>query len=53
MSKFPEADARIFYRKFVCRKCKSVVKASNLDVLAGKIKCRKCGSHALRAKRKK
>jgi ribosomal protein L40E len=53
MVKFPEADSRLFYRKFVCRKCKSVIKASNLDVLAGKITCRKCGSHALRTKRKK
>jgi ribosomal protein L40E len=53
MVKFPEADARLFYRKFVCRKCKSVIKASNLDVIAGKISCRKCGCSALRTKRKK
>ena len=53
MAKFPEADARLFYRKFVCRKCKKVIKASNLDILAGKISCRFCGSHALRPKRKK
>ena len=53
MAKFPEADARLFYRKFVCRKCKKVIKASNLDILAGKITCRSCGSHALRPKRKK
>jgi ribosomal protein L40E len=53
MVKFPEADARLFYRKFVCRKCKTVIKASNLDILAGKITCRNCGSHALRPKRKK
>jgi ribosomal protein L40E len=53
MAKFPEADARLMYRKFVCRKCKKVIKASNLDVLAGKISCRFCGSRALRPKRKK
>lgn len=53
MVKFPEADARLFYRKFVCKKCKSVIKASNLDVIAGKISCRKCGGSALRTKRKK
>lgn len=53
MAKFPEADARLMYRKFVCRKCKKVIKASNLDVLSGKISCRFCGSRALRPKRKK
>ena len=53
MAKFPEADARLFYRKFVCRKCKTVLKASNLDIIAGKITCKNCGSHALRPKRKK
>ncbi len=53
MVKFPEADMRLFRNKFVCRKCKSVVKATNMKVLAGKIYCRKCRSRALRPKRKK
>jgi len=53
MVKFPEAAARLFHNKFVCKKCKSVIKAPNLAVLQGKVSCRKCGSSALRPVRKK
>jgi ribosomal protein L40E len=53
MVKFEEANARYFRNIFVCRTCKSKVRAPNLKVLAGKISCRKCKSKALRPKRKK
>jgi len=53
MVKFPEADARLFRNIFVCRKCKSKIRASSLKVSQGRIVCRKCGSRALRAVRKK
>lgn len=53
MVKFPEADARLFHNIFVCRVCKSKIRAPILKVLAGKVSCRKCGSKALRTKRKK
>ena len=53
MVKFEEAAARKFQNIFVCKKCKSVIRATNLKVLAGKVKCRKCGSGDLRVKRKK
>ncbi len=53
MVKFPEAEARLFRNKFVCRKCKSVVRAANMKVLAGKVSCRKCRAKVLRTKRKK
>ncbi len=53
MVKFPEAEARLFKNVFVCRKCKSKIKAPTLKVLAGKIKCRKCNSKILRTVRKK
>jgi ribosomal protein L40E len=53
MVKFPEAAARLFHKKFACRKCKSVTKADMLKVAAGKISCKKCGSKALRTLRKK
>lgn len=53
MAKFPEADARLFRNIFVCRKCKNKVRASNMKVLAGKVKCRSCNSDALRTIRKK
>lgn len=44
MGKFAEADAQIM-KIVICRKCKSRNKA-------GLTKCRKCGSPALRPKRK-
>jgi len=53
MVKFPEADARIFRHKFVCRKCKTVVKASSQAMMEGKVKCKKCHAKTLRTKRKK
>jgi ribosomal protein L40E len=53
MAKFPEAANRLFKNKFVCKKCKSVIKAPNLAVIQGKVSCRKCGSSALRPAKKK
>jgi hypothetical protein len=53
MVKFPEAEIRLNKNKFACRNCKTVMRAPNMKVLAGKIKCRKCNSKALRPLRKK
>ncbi|MBU0757204.1 MAG: hypothetical protein KKF44_04010 [Nanoarchaeota archaeon] len=53
MVKFPEADARWFRNVFVCRKCKTKTKATNMKVLAGKVTCKICGRHAFRPLRKK
>jgi ribosomal protein L40E len=53
MAKFSEANARLFKNVFVCKKCKSKLKAPNMKVILGKIKCRKCGSHQLRPIKKK
>ncbi|MEM4268128.1 MAG: 50S ribosomal protein L40e [Candidatus Woesearchaeota archaeon] len=53
MVKFPEAEARLIRNKFACRVCKSVVRAPNMKVLAGKVRCRKCKSTALRPLRRK
>ncbi|MBD3310862.1 hypothetical protein GF351_06610 [Candidatus Woesearchaeota archaeon] len=53
MVKFDEAEARLFHKKFVCKRCKSVIKAPNMLVIQGKVKCRKCNSKALRTVRKK
>jgi ribosomal protein L40E len=53
MVKFQEAEARLLRNIFVCRKCKSKIRAPNLKVVAGKIRCRKCHSKALRPIRKK
>jgi len=51
--KFPEAEARLFHNIFICKKCKSKIRAPNLKVSEGKVSCRKCGSKALRSVRKK
>jgi len=51
--KFVESDTRRFRNVFVCRNCKSKIKAPNMKVLQGKIACRKCGSKQLRTVRKK
>lgn len=53
MVKFPEADKRLIKNMFVCRKCKTKMRTTNMKVLAGKVKCRKCGNKALRPVRKK
>jgi len=53
MAKFPEANTRLFKNVFVCKKCKSKIRAPNIKVIEGKIKCRKCDNKTLRIKRKK
>ncbi len=53
MVKFPEAESRIFKNKFVCRKCKSVMRSTNMKVIAGDVSCRKCSAKVLKPKRKK
>jgi len=53
MVKFHEADARMFRNVFVCKRCKTKIRASNMKVIQGKISCKKCGRKALRAVRKK
>jgi len=53
MVKFSEAEKRFFTNVFVCRKCKSKIRAPMLKVMSGKIKCRKCNSKALRPIKKK
>jgi len=49
---FPEAMDRLYNRVYVCRKCKHKIRADYAKVRAGKVKCRHCGSKALRPKRK-
>lgn len=49
---YPEAVRRIFTRVYVCKVCKSKLRSDSKQVRAGKVKCRKCGSHQLRPKNK-
>ncbi|MBI4020347.1 MAG: 50S ribosomal protein L40e [Candidatus Aenigmarchaeota archaeon] len=46
--KFPEAEARLFSRVYICMKCGGRIKADASKVKAKKIKCRKCKSRQLR-----
>ena len=53
MAKFLEAHNRLFKNIYVCRTCKSKLRAPAMKVLRGKVKCGKCNSKHLRTKRKK
>ena len=46
--KFPEAEARLFERVFICMKCGARIRADLSKVRAGKVKCRKCKKKQLR-----
>lgn len=48
MAKFPEATARLHHGIFVCKKCKTKIRADMLKILAKKIACRKCGKKYFR-----
>ncbi len=51
--KMPEVVLeRRFNRVYICRKCKSKVRANPQKVLAGKVRCPKCHSRYLRPKKK-
>ncbi len=49
---FQPAIQRLFHRVFVCRVCKTKMRADPAKVREGKVKCRKCGSRALRPKKR-
>ena len=53
MVKFPEAEQRLFRGKFVCRRCKSVVRVPGRKIAEGKVKCRTCDYKTFKPKRKK
>ena len=48
----PATVKRIYERVFICMKCNAKIRSDTLRVKAGKIKCRKCNSKQLRAKKK-
>lgn len=49
---FQAAIKRLFDRVFVCRVCKTKIRADPAKVREGKVKCRRCGSKALRPKKR-
>ena len=52
MSKIPEAVARMFGRKWVCKKCKTVMRADGSKVRARKLICKNCHAKNFRPKTK-
>ena len=53
MAKIPEASNRLFKNVFVCKKCRTIMRADPQKILKGKVKCRKCGKNAFRPIKKK
>jgi len=53
MVKFPEANARLFYNIFVCKKCKTKMRSRPIKVIQKKLVCRNCGGKNFRVVRKK
>ena len=52
-TKIPAAQARMFKNVFICKNCKSKVRAAPRKILEGKVRCRKCLGKAFRPIRKK
>jgi formylmethanofuran dehydrogenase subunit E len=52
-TKLPVAQARMFKDMFVCRHCKSKVRADSRKIIEGKVRCRKCLKTSFRPIRKK
>ena len=53
MAKIPEAQNRLFKNIFVCKRCKTKIRAEPQKILKGKIKCRKCKKSSFRPLKKK
>ncbi len=52
-TKLPAAMARMYKNVFVCKDCKSKIRAEARKIAEGKVKCRKCGRKAFRPISKK
>lgn len=49
-TKLPEATIRLFGRKWVCRRCKRVIRGDSAKIRAKLIVCTRCGSRTFRPK---
>ncbi len=52
-TKIPEAQKRMFQNIFICKECKSKIRADPRKIIEGKIKCRKCKKRAFRQVKRK
>jgi DNA-directed RNA polymerase subunit RPC12/RpoP len=48
MVKIPAAQARLFKNVFVCKRCKTKIRANPMKIVDRKVKCRRCNSKAFR-----
>lgn len=51
--KIPASRNRLLKRIFVCKRCRTKIKADMLKIIAGKVKCRRCNARVFRPKSKK
>lgn len=52
MAKIQEATERLFKDIFVCKRCKSKIRAQSIKIIAKKVACRNCGGKSFRAIKK-
>jgi len=52
-TKLPAAQARLYKNIYVCKKCKSKLRADPRKILEKKVRCRKCLKREFRPVRKK
>jgi len=53
MAKIPAAQTRLFKNVFVCKRCKTKIRASPAKIIDKKVKCRRCNSKAFRPIKRK
>ena len=53
MAKIPEAMTRMYKNKYICKNCKSAIRADPLKINEGLVTCRTCQFNKFRAPRKK
>ncbi|MEE9525978.1 MAG: 50S ribosomal protein L40e [Candidatus Woesearchaeota archaeon] len=53
MAKIPEAEKRLFKNIFICRKCKTKVRANPMKISERRISCRRCNCKDFKPVRKK
>lgn len=53
MAKILEATNRLYKNMFVCKKCKTKIRADPQKILKGEVRCRKCKKRVFRPLKKK
>ena len=52
-TKIPVAQKRMFQNVFVCKDCNKKIRTQAGRILAGKVRCNRCGGHAFKPVRRK